>query len=152
MHRLRRRNGARTIRRNSHRSQALKLKLDENLGKNCAQLFEPAGYDTSTVVAQSLRGASDDEVIGRCRDASRALVTLDLDFSNPLLFKPSDYRGIAVLRPRRLSFAARAGRALPNTDRCNGPRRTRRQTVDCGTRPRPRLSGGCAAIGHRRGI
>lgn len=29
---------------------------------------------------------------------SRALVTLDLDFSNPLLFKPADYTGIVVLR------------------------------------------------------
>lgn len=25
-------------------------------------------------------------------------MTLDLDFSNPLLFKPADYTGIAVLR------------------------------------------------------
>jgi hypothetical protein len=29
---------------------------------------------------------------------SRALVTLDLDFANPLQFKPSRYAGIAVLR------------------------------------------------------
>jgi hypothetical protein len=27
------------------------------------------------------------------------LVTLDLEFGNPLLFKPSEYEGIAVLRP-----------------------------------------------------
>jgi predicted nuclease of predicted toxin-antitoxin system len=78
----------------------LKIKLDENLGKGCVQLFEAAGHDTATVVTQKLCGASDAEVIGRCRDETRALVTLDLDFSNPLLFKPSDYRGIAVLRPR----------------------------------------------------
>jgi hypothetical protein len=31
------------------------------------------------------------------RDTIR-LVTLDLDFSNPLLFKPSEYSGIAALR------------------------------------------------------
>ena len=31
-------------------------------------------------------------------------MTLDLDFSNPLLFKPSEYGGIAVLRlPRKPS-------------------------------------------------
>jgi hypothetical protein len=38
-------------------------------------------------------------VINRCRDEVRGLITLDLDFGNPILFKPSDYRGIAVLRP-----------------------------------------------------
>jgi predicted nuclease of predicted toxin-antitoxin system len=78
----------------------LKIKLDENLGKRCAALFEAAGHDTATVVTQNLCGASDAEVIARCRDESRAIVTLDLDFGNPLLFKPSEYHGIAVLRPR----------------------------------------------------
>lgn len=29
----------------------------------------------------------------------RGLITLDLDFNNPLLFRPADYAGIAVLRP-----------------------------------------------------
>jgi predicted nuclease of predicted toxin-antitoxin system len=77
----------------------LKIKLDENLGKGCARLLAAAGHDTATVATQGLCGASDAEVIGRCRAETRALVTLDLDFSNPLLFKPSDYHGIAVLRP-----------------------------------------------------
>jgi hypothetical protein len=32
----------------------------------------------------------------------RAIVTLDRDFSNPLIFNPSDYPGISVLRlPRK---------------------------------------------------
>lgn len=38
-------------------------------------------------------------MIARCRDERRAIITLDLDFGNPLLFKPSEYSGIAVLRP-----------------------------------------------------
>jgi hypothetical protein len=33
-----------------------------------------------------------------CRTEGRCLVTLDLDFSNPLRFKPNGYSGIAVLR------------------------------------------------------
>jgi predicted nuclease of predicted toxin-antitoxin system len=77
----------------------LKIKLDENLGRRCAQLFTEAGHDTATVPSQKLSGASDPEVIIRCRDEGRALITLDLDFGNPLLFKPSEYHGIAVLRP-----------------------------------------------------
>jgi predicted nuclease of predicted toxin-antitoxin system len=78
----------------------VKIKLDENLGRRCAALFEAAGYDTATVVTQKLCGAGDAEVIDRCRMETRALVTMALDLGNPLLFKPSDYHGIAVLRPR----------------------------------------------------
>lgn len=78
----------------------MKIKLDENLSQRCAELFSAAGHDTATGHAENLSGASDREVIGRCSDEGRALVTLDLDFGNPLIFKPSAYHGIAVLRPR----------------------------------------------------
>jgi len=77
----------------------LKLKLDENLGKRLAELFEAAGHDTATVRGQQMFGAADSDLIARCRDEGRAMVTLDLDFANPLLFRPSHYPGIAVLRP-----------------------------------------------------
>jgi predicted nuclease of predicted toxin-antitoxin system len=78
----------------------LKFKLDENLGQHCAQLFVDAGHDCSTVLRQGLAGSSDSALIMHCRAEGRALLTLDLDFANPLLFKPSAHRGIAVLRPR----------------------------------------------------
>jgi hypothetical protein len=43
-------------------------------------------------------------VIEVCGAERRCLVTLDLDFSNPFVFPPEQYAGIAVLRlPRRLS-------------------------------------------------
>lgn len=42
--------------------------------------------------------ASDRQVIAVCRSERRCLVSFDLDFANPLLFKPSEYSGIAVLR------------------------------------------------------
>jgi len=45
-----------------------------------------------------LSGASDHDLIDACRREGRCLVTLDLDFSNPLVFKPWEYAGIAVLR------------------------------------------------------
>jgi hypothetical protein len=41
-------------------------------------------------------------VIEVCRLEQRCLVTLDLDFSNPIQFNPAKYSGIAVLRlPKR---------------------------------------------------
>lgn len=45
-----------------------------------------------------MTGASDKALIEVCSREARCLITLDLDFANPLVFKPSDYAGIAVLR------------------------------------------------------
>ena len=93
----------------------MKLKLDENLGLRLAEMFRQAGHDAATVPEQQLCGASDLDLIERCRDEGRAIVTLDMDFSNPLLFKPSRYRGIAVLRlPKRAAShdLAELGRTL----------------------------------------
>ena len=76
----------------------MKLKLDENLGRQGIQLCIAAGHDTATVLDQGLTSAPDPRVIEVCREEGRCLVTLDLDFSNPLIFDPHKYAGIAVLR------------------------------------------------------
>ena len=76
----------------------MKLKLDENLGERGAALFRAAGHEVMTVSEQALAGASDHRLISVCAKEGRGLVTLDLDFSNPLRFKPWCYAGIAVLR------------------------------------------------------
>jgi hypothetical protein len=76
----------------------MKLKLDENLGRRGADLFQAAGHDVATVAGQGLSSASDDRLADVCRGESRCLVTLDLDFSNPFLYPPWESAGIAVLR------------------------------------------------------
>ena len=82
------------------------IKLDENLGRRGAALLRDAGHDVATVFDQGLTSASDRALIQVCRAEHRVLVTLDMDFANPLVFKPADYAGIAVLRlPRRASRA-----------------------------------------------
>jgi predicted nuclease of predicted toxin-antitoxin system len=85
----------------------VRVKLNENLGRRCIDILIAAGHDVATVADQSMTSAPDDEVIEVCRREQRALVTLDLDFSNPLVFPPERYAGIAVLRlPSRPTFSA----------------------------------------------
>jgi hypothetical protein len=76
----------------------MKLKLDENLGSRVQHLFQQRGHEVVTVADEQLCSASDETLIQSCQRERRCLVTLDLDFGNPLLFKPSEYSGIAVLR------------------------------------------------------
>ena len=76
----------------------MKLKLDENLGHRTLTILQRAGHDVITVTQQNISGIPDHELIALCRSESRALVTLDLDFANPLQFRPNTYAGIAVLR------------------------------------------------------
>ena len=76
----------------------MKFKLDENLGKRAAEILRAACYDTATVPDQELCGAADKMLIEICRAEGRCLITLDLEFGNPLVFNPADYPGIVVLR------------------------------------------------------
>jgi predicted nuclease of predicted toxin-antitoxin system len=68
------------------------------LGQRGSKLLRQAGHDVSTVNEQGMASAADRDLIVVCQAEQRCLVSLDLDFSNPLRFKPSNYSGIAVLR------------------------------------------------------
>lgn len=76
----------------------MKVKLDENLGRRVAGLLREAGHDAVTTQAQGLSSSTDRSLLGACRAEGRCLITPDLDFGNPLLFRPKVYAGIAVLR------------------------------------------------------
>jgi predicted nuclease of predicted toxin-antitoxin system len=76
----------------------VKLKLDKHFGRSTVKLFHESGHDVATVRSQELQGATDEVLIEACQREQRCLVTLDSDFGNPLIFKPWEYPGIAVLR------------------------------------------------------
>ncbi len=90
----------------------MRLKLDENFGRRGAEILAAAGHDVATVPAEVLCRASDREVARVCLAEGRCLVTLDLDFGNPLVFKPLDYPGLAVIRLRGRAEPAELERAL----------------------------------------
>lgn len=75
------------------------FKLDENLGIRGKMLLQEHGFDAVTVNDQALEGTADNVLIEVCRVEKRCLITLDLDFANPLIFEPTRYAGIVVLRP-----------------------------------------------------
>jgi predicted nuclease of predicted toxin-antitoxin system len=76
----------------------MRVKLDENLGTRGVQIFRNHGHDVASVADQGLQSSSDHDLIRVCSHEDRCLVTLDLDFSQPLQFPPHEYAGIAVLR------------------------------------------------------
>jgi len=78
----------------------VKLKLDENLAERHRIRLESANRDVTTVVQQGFRGVSDVDLFELCKNEQRAVVTLDMDFSNVLAFPPKGTAGVIVLRGR----------------------------------------------------
>jgi predicted nuclease of predicted toxin-antitoxin system len=77
----------------------MKFKTDENMPVQAADDLRQAGHDAVTVADQHLAGQPDIRVADVCKAEGRAVVTLDLDFSDIRVYPPSDYAGIIVLRP-----------------------------------------------------
>jgi len=75
-----------------------KFKVDENLPEAAAEILRAAGFDAETVLNEELGGASDSSLASVCLEERRALVTLDLDFSDIRTYPPAEYPGFIVLR------------------------------------------------------
>lgn len=76
----------------------MRLKLDENLDVRLADRLRSAGHDVETIRSESLSGAPDEDVFATAVRESRTLVTLDMDFSDPIRFSPTGTEGTIVLR------------------------------------------------------
>jgi predicted nuclease of predicted toxin-antitoxin system len=74
------------------------FKVDENLHDDVAEALRTRGHDAMTVHDQGMRGSVDQRVADICRIEGRAIITMDLDFSNIRDFPRQDYPGLVVLR------------------------------------------------------
>ena len=81
----------------------MRFKIDENLPDALVSLLAEKGHDACTARQQTLNGRPDRDLAAACRAEGRAIVTLDLDFSDITAFPPEDYAGIIVLRVRSQS-------------------------------------------------
>ncbi|MGH8261121.1 MAG: DUF5615 family PIN-like protein [Steroidobacteraceae bacterium] len=78
----------------------MKFKLDENLSPSLSAILSDVTQDIHSVTDQALNGQPDERVIDVCRQEGRALITLDLDFSNIQAYPPAKFAGIIVMRLR----------------------------------------------------
>ena len=76
----------------------MKLKLDENLPASAKARLAKLGFDTDTVLDESLGGHPDSDVWAAAQAESRFLVTQDLDFSDVRQFKPGTHHGVLIVR------------------------------------------------------
>ncbi len=76
----------------------MKFKIDENLPIDIAALLNAAGHSAITVFDQDIGGSTDPKTVSVCVQEDRALVTLDLDFSDIRSYPPKNFPGIVVLR------------------------------------------------------
>jgi predicted nuclease of predicted toxin-antitoxin system len=93
----------------------MQFKIDENLHSDAADLLRQHGHDALTVFDQGLRGQADFDIANVCQQESRAIVTLDLAFSDIRDYPPGSYEGIIVMRlndQSRASALAVLGRIM----------------------------------------
>ena len=64
----------------------MKLKLDENLPIAAGAPLSKDGHDVASVPSQRMEGTQDRDLIEVCRKEERCLVTLDVEFGNPLVY------------------------------------------------------------------
>ncbi len=77
----------------------MRFKIDEHLPLEIKNLLTQHRHDPVTVEEEGLAGSIDPHVAQVCQNESRALLTLDLDFSDIRTYPPEDYHGIVVFRP-----------------------------------------------------
>ncbi len=78
----------------------MRIKLDENLPAELADILGGFGHDTDTTPSEGLTGATDEVVWAAVQSARRFFITQDLDFSDIRKFEAGTHHGLLLLRLR----------------------------------------------------
>ena len=76
----------------------MRLKTDENLPEEAAEILRGAGFQADSVPSEGLAGADDANVFAAAQAEGRILATLDQGFADIRQFTPGHHGGIIVLR------------------------------------------------------
>lgn len=76
----------------------VRLKVDENLPNEIAELLSQHGCDALTVHNQGWQGTADDELWARVEGERRWLVTADKEFADLRRYPPASHAGLILLR------------------------------------------------------
>ncbi|HEX3864816.1 MAG TPA: DUF5615 family PIN-like protein [Stellaceae bacterium] len=75
-----------------------RLKIDEDLPREVAELLNSRGYEAATVLEQGWRGIPDEMLWRRVQAEKRWLVTADKGFADLRLYAPGSHHGVVLLR------------------------------------------------------
>jgi predicted nuclease of predicted toxin-antitoxin system len=81
----------------------VRIKVDEDLPRQIADLLISHGHDAGTVVGQGWQGVSDDILWPRVQNERRWLITADKGFANLRRHPPGSHAGVILLRAQEES-------------------------------------------------
>jgi predicted nuclease of predicted toxin-antitoxin system len=81
----------------------VRIKVDEDLPRQIADLLISRGHDAATVVGQGWQGVSDDVLWPRVQNERRWLITADKGFANLRRHPPGSHAGVILLRAQEES-------------------------------------------------
>src|SRR6266481_9102159 len=84
----------------------VRIKVDEDLPRQIADLLISHGHDAATVVGQGWQGVSDDVLWPRVQNERRWLITADKGFANLRRHPPGSHAGVILLRAQEESRRA----------------------------------------------
>ena len=77
---------------------SIRVKVDEDLPRQVADLFAERGHDAVTVVMQGWQGLVDDALWPRVQQEQRWLITADKDFADLHIYPPGSHAGVLLFR------------------------------------------------------
>ena len=83
----------------------MRIKVDEDLPAEVADLLQDAGHDARSVVGQGMTGMPDEGLWRVVQGEGMCLFTADKGFANAQVFPPGTHGGIVLLRLPRESRA-----------------------------------------------